>query len=217
MTTKLYFSPGACSLVPHCLLEASGAQFETALIKLHKGEQNAPEYLSVNPRGQVPVLVVDGVVITQIVAICEYLNTKFPQQGFFPQEPIAKAKVMATFAWMNNSVHTTFTHVFMPAKFTKDEAAQSSIKVHAREQYAALLNEIQTMVIELGTQPWLSGAHFGVLDAYAITLLRWGGIAGIDPLTLPQLWQHVQKVALHPPVARVIERERIQLDVFQRA
>jgi glutathione S-transferase len=217
MTTQLYFAPGACSFVPHCLLEASGTEFEPALVKLHKGEQYGATYLAINPRGQVPVLVVDGVVITQIIAICEYLNSKFPECGFFPLEPIAKAKVMSTFAWMNNSVHTTFTHVFMPAKFTKEEAAQSSIKVHAQAHYADLLTELQTMVVEMDTQPWLSGANFGVLDAYAITLLRWGGIAGIDPLTLPQLWQHVQKVALHPPVARVIERERIQLDVFQRA
>jgi glutathione S-transferase len=217
MTTKLFFAPGACSFVPHCLLEASGSEFEPSMVKLHKGEQYGAEYLAINPRGQVPVLVVDGVVITQIVAICEFLNSKFPECGFFPKEPIAKAKVMEAFAWMNNSVHTTFTHVFMPTKFTKDESAQSSIKEHAQAQYAALLKELQAMVVGMGAQPWLSGANFGVLDAYAITLLRWGGIAGVDPLTLPQLWQHVQKVALHPPVARVIERERIQLDVFQRA
>jgi glutathione S-transferase len=217
MTIKLYFAPGACSFVPHCLLEASGVEFEPAMIKLHKGEQHGPEFFAINPRGQVPVLVVDGVVITQIVAICEYLHNLSPSMGFFPSDPIAKAKVMETFAWMNNSVHTTFTHVFMPVKFTKDEVAQEAIKTHAQVQYRALLNELQVMVTNLHDQPWLSGASFGVLDAYAITLLRWGGIAGIDPQSLPELWSHVQKVAAHPPVARVIARERIELDVFKRA
>jgi glutathione S-transferase len=217
MSIKLYFAPGACSFVPHCLLEASGAEFEPAMIKLHKGEQNGPEYLAINPRGQVPVLVVDGVVITQILAICEYLHQTFPEMLFFPKAPLEKAKSLETLAWMNNSVHTTFTHVFMPGKFTTDEAAQSAIKSHAQRQYATLLAELQAMVVALGDQQWLSGPNFGALDAYAITLLRWGGIAGVDPLSLPQLWVHVQKVALHPPVARVIERERIQLDVFKRA
>jgi glutathione S-transferase len=217
MSIKLYFAPGACSFVPHCLLEATGTEFEPTLVKLHKGEQYGPEYMAINPRGQVPVIVVDGVVITQIVAICSYLNEQFPALGFFPKDPVAKAKVLETFAWMNNSVHTTFTHVFMPNKFSNDEATQAAIKVHAQEQYGKLLEELQAMVVALGTQTWLSGANFGVLDAYAITLLRWGGIAGIDPLTLPQLWAHVQKVALHPPVAKVIERERIQLDVYKRA
>ncbi len=66
MTLKLYFAPGACSFVPHTLLEASGAPFEPVMVKLHKGEQQSPEYRAINPRGQVPVLVDDGQVITQI-------------------------------------------------------------------------------------------------------------------------------------------------------
>jgi glutathione S-transferase len=186
------------------------------ILKLHKGEQNGPEYLAINPRGQVPVLVVDDIVISQIVAICEYLHMTFPEMGFFPKSAIEKAKVLQTFAWMNNSVHTTFMHVFMPGKFSGDQAAQAAIKVHAQGQYETLLKELQAMVIGLEDKHWLSGENFGALDAYAITLLRWGGMAGIDPLSLPQLWAYVQKVALHAPVATVIERERIQLDVFKR-
>ena len=51
MALKLYFAPGACSFVPHALLETIGEPFEPVLVKLHKGEQNAPEYRAINPRG----------------------------------------------------------------------------------------------------------------------------------------------------------------------
>ena len=54
-------------------------------------------------------------------------------------------------------------------------------------------------------------------EAYAFTLLRWGGFAGIDPTQFPALWGHVQKVAALPPVARAIERERLQLNVYKAA
>ena len=62
---KLYYGPGACSFVPHAALEvikaATGTDFETQSVKLHKGEQAAPEYLSINPNGQVPTLILaDG-------------------------------------------------------------------------------------------------------------------------------------------------------------
>ena len=50
-----------------------------------------------------------------------------------------------------------------------------------------------------------------------MTLLRWGGFAGIDPAGFPVLWTHVQKVAALPPVARAIERERLQLNVYKAA
>jgi glutathione S-transferase len=213
MTTKLYFAPGACSFVPHCLLQASGADFEPVMVKLHKGEQSTPEYRAINPRGQVPVLVQDGVVVTQILAICGYLNDQFPSAQFLPIDPLQKAKALETLAWMNNTVHPTFTHFFMPTKFTDDAAAQASIKAQAAKQYRGLLEQIQALLVQ--GSPWLSGEQFGPLDAYALTLLRWGGFLGVDPQTLPALWAHVQKVAQHPAVARVIERERLQLNVFQ--
>ena len=77
---KLYFSPGACSFVPHTLLETAGAPFEPIMVKLHKGENYSPEYKAINPRSQVPVLVDGDQVITQIAAIVNHLNRpKFPQ------------------------------------------------------------------------------------------------------------------------------------------
>ena len=60
MSLKLYFSPGACSFVPHSLLQLTGASFEPIMVKLHKGEQLTPEFKAINPNGQVPVLVADG-------------------------------------------------------------------------------------------------------------------------------------------------------------
>ena len=57
MTLKLYFAPGACSFVPHTLLETAGASYEPVLVKLHKQENYTPEFKALNPRSQVPVLV----------------------------------------------------------------------------------------------------------------------------------------------------------------
>jgi glutathione S-transferase len=219
MTMKLYFAPGACSFVPHVLLEAAGAPYEPTNVKLHKGEHQTPEYLGLNPRGQVPVLKDGETVITQILAIVTYLDARFPEQGFLPVEPLARAKAVETLAWMNNTVHPTFTHVFMPHKFTDDVQAQAAIKAHAAHLYRPMLAEIEAMA-QAATQrgdAFLGGSNFGPIDAYALTLLRWGGFAGIDPQGFPTLWAHVQKVAQHPPVARVIERERLQLNVYKPA
>jgi glutathione S-transferase len=55
----------------------------------------------------------------------------------------------------------------------------------------------------------------GPLDAYALTLLRWGTMAGVNPVELPALWNHVQKVAEHTAVKAVMERERLVLNLFK--
>lgn len=215
MSLKLFFAPGACSFVPHAMLELSGAEFEPVMVKLHKGEQRSAEYLAVNPRGQVPVLADDGEVVTQIVAILLHLDAKFPQAGILPAAGLARTRALSTLVWMNNTVHPTFTHVFMPDKFTDDEAAQKAIRAHAAKTYQGLLGEIEALAAK--ASPWLCGDKPSALDAYALTLLRWGGFAGIDPTTFPATWDLVQRFAALPPIARVIERERLQLNVYRPA
>lgn len=215
MSMKLYFAPGACSFVPHALLEMGGAHFEPVMVKLHKGEQHGDDYLLLNPRGQVPVLVHDDHVVTQIVAISLYLDMLLPGQHFLPSAPLARAQALSTLAWMNNTVHPTFTHIFKPQKFTDQHDAQTAIKQHAIAQFRDMLAELQGLVVKQNAAgyPWLAGEHFGPLDAYTLTLTRWGTIAGIGPDVHPQLWTFVQQVAAEPAVARVIERERLQLDM----
>jgi glutathione S-transferase len=216
---ELYFAPGACSFVPHAGLEivraATGQEFTAHLVKLHKGEQNSPEYLAVNPQGQVPALKVDGRPLTQIVAICDWLDRSFPQAGLLPAESWERAQAMSRLAWMNNTVHPTFTHVFMPNKFTDNEAAQAELKRFNAQLFRTHLERIQEWIS--GDTQFLLGQRPSVLDLYALTLLRWGGYAGIDPESLPRLWAHVQRVAQQAPVAAAMERERLQLNVYQKA
>ena len=218
MSLKLYFSPGACSFVPHVLLQLSGAAFEPTMVKLHKGEQYGEAYKAINPRGQVPVLVDDGKVITQIVAIILYLDQKFPEAKFLPTEPVARAKAIEVLAWMNNTVHPTFTHIFMPQKFSDQTDVQAALKTFNTQVYKGLLSELESLVVNhLSPSGWLSGEVLGPLDAYSLTLTRWGSIAGIDPTTYPSLWAHVNRVANDVQVAQVIERERLQLNLYKSA
>lgn len=65
----LYYSPGACSLIIHVLLEELGVAFE-----LQKADGKSTEYRArVNPKGKVPALGTPQGVITESVAIAEYL------------------------------------------------------------------------------------------------------------------------------------------------
>ena len=219
MNLELYFAPGACSFVPHVALEAikaaTGQAFEPKLVKLHKGEQKTPEYLAMNPNGQVPVLVADGKPLNQIVAICDFLDRSFPKAGLLPAEPWARAQAMSQLAWMNNTVHPTFTRVFRSAEFAEGEAAQAEVKKMAQARYRKLLERIQDWTA--GAKPYWFGDRISPHDAYAWTLLRWGGIAGVDPKSLPGYLAYVEKVMSAAPVAVVLERERVKLDTYKPA
>lgn len=219
MKLELYFAPGACSFVPHVGLEAikatTATAFEPKLVKLHKGEHKTPEYLAMNPNAQVPLLVVDGKPLTQIVAICEFLERSFPQAGMLPTEPWARAQAMSQLAWMNNTVHPSFTHVFRASDFAETEGAQAEVRKVAMGRYRGYLERIQSLV-EHASPYWL-GKGVTFHDAYAFTLFRWGGYAGIDPKSLPAYHAYIERVMAAPPVAAVLERERIKLDTYKAA
>jgi len=219
MNLELYFAPGACSFVPHVSLEAvkaaTGQAFEPKLVKLHKGEQKSPEYLAMNPNGQVPVLVVDGKPINQIVAILEFLDRSFPKAGLLPAEPGTRAQALSQLAWMNNTVHPTFTRIFRSAEFAESESAQAEVKKMAQAKYRQHLERIQGWVAD-ARQYW-HGGQVTPHDAYAFTLLRWGGIAGIDPKSLPGYLAYVERVMAAPPVVAALERERVKLDTYKPA
>jgi len=217
MNLELYFAPGACSFVPHVTLEAiqaaTGQAFEPKLVKLHKGEQRTSEFLAMNPNGQVPVLVVDGKPLTQIVAICDFLDRGYPKAGLLPTEPWARAQALSQLAWMNNTVHPTFTHVFRAAEFAASEAAQADVKKVAAAKYRKHLERIQGWVAD--ATPYWYGDRVTCHDAYAFTLLRWGGYAGIDPTSLPSYLAYVERVMAAAPVAAALERERVKLDTYK--
>lgn len=219
MNLELYFAPGACSFVPHVALEAikaaTGQAFEPKLVKLHKGEQRTPEYLAMNANGQVPVLVVDGKPLVQIVAICDFLDRGFPRTGLLPTEPWARAQALSQLAWMNNTVHPTFTRVFRTSDFAESEAAQAEVKKIAAAKYRTLLERIQEWTV--AAKPFWFGDRIAFHDAYAFTLLRWGGMAGIDPRSLPSCLAYIERVMAAAPVAAAIERERIKLDTYKAA
>jgi glutathione S-transferase len=203
---QLYWSPGACSLVPHVALEAAKAPFEPRMVKMHKGEQRTPEYLALNPNAQVPVLVVEGKPLTQIVAICEFLDGRFPDAGLLPREAWERAQALSQLAWMNSTPHTTMTRFFFPERYAETEAARQEVKQRAARDFRGYLERLQEMLPQMG-----GACH----DAYAFTLLRWGGFAGIDPQSLPQLFSYVRRVAEMPPVKAALARERIALDTYK--
>jgi maleylpyruvate isomerase len=76
-------------------LRLKGLVFESVAYNLRDNEQLAPAYLALNPQGLVPALEMDGAVLTQSLAICEYLDEAYPTPALLPSDPLARAKVRA--------------------------------------------------------------------------------------------------------------------------
>jgi maleylacetoacetate isomerase len=88
-----YFRSSAAFRV-RIALELKGLKVEHSFRHLRKGEQRAPDYVAINPQKLVPVLVLDsGEILTQSMAILEYLEETHPTPPLLPEDPIGRARV----------------------------------------------------------------------------------------------------------------------------
>ena len=86
-------------------LNMKGVAYADAFRHLRKGEQRAADYLALNPQGLIPALEIDGAVLTQSLAICEYLDETVAGPALLPADPMARAKVRAAAQLIACDIH----------------------------------------------------------------------------------------------------------------
>jgi glutathione S-transferase len=207
---KLYYSPGSCSLAPHIVLEELGIAFESVPISLKDGEQHKADFQRLNPKARVPVLVVDGKVLTENVAILTYLGGGYAQRGLWPKETWKQAEALSLMAWLSSSVHITFAGIFRPERYTADAPAKETVKAQSRITLLKYFADIEKL---LTGKTFAMGGQYTVCDPYLLVFYRWGYRIGLDMKDeFPQWTKHALRVASRPTVKRVFEIEGIKID-----
>lgn len=89
-----YFRSSAAYRV-RIALNLKGVEYESRPVDLREGEQKSPSYKALNPQGFVPMLEIDDHRLTQSLAICDYLDARFPEPPFVPGDASDRAHVLA--------------------------------------------------------------------------------------------------------------------------
>ncbi len=133
MKLSLYYAPNACSLVPYVTLTEAGARFDRVNINMAKGQHNTPEYLKINPKHKVPVLLVDGETLTENVAINLWIARNFPEAKLLPADPIKEVKAISLMAWCASGIHPALTPNFNPKRYCDLPDSEESVKQCAQK------------------------------------------------------------------------------------
>ena len=212
MALKLFYSPGACSLAPHIALEEAGADFEPVRVTLAQGEHLKPEYLAINPHARVPALAANGVVVTENIAILNYIADTFGAEGSVPRgSPLEAARCNELLGWFSSSVHIAFAQVWRAERFTRDETVHEAIQSGGREVLAQQFAEIDGLCGE----NWLVDGRFSAADSYALTFFRWGRRIGVDMSGYRGWAELCGRILERPAVKRALEREGLNAEEFR--
>jgi glutathione S-transferase len=205
----LYYSPGACSLAPHIVLEEIGRPFALRKVRIAAGENLAPEYLALNPRGQVPTLVTDGAAITEAAAILLHLSAAHPQLNLAPTTGLRNARCYEWLLFIATSVHIAYAQLWRPRRFLRDEGPHDeALAQSGREDIVRYNREIDA---RLGS-PWALGEPYSIVDAYLLPFYRWGVRTGHDMRKVAPKWSvWNDRMLERPAVLRALEAEGLKI------
>lgn len=214
MQLTLYYSPGACSLVPHIALEEADATFKAVRIPLAEGGNLTPEYLAINPHARLPSLGTDRGFIAENIAVVNFIADRFGAAGSVPRsDPYVAARCNELLGWFSSSVHIAFAQVWRGSRFTEDDRVWPALEAGGRKALGRQFDEIETLCVE----EWLVPDHFTAADGYALTFLRWARRIGFDIGQYPSWSALAARVLERPAVKRALEREGLTPDEFQPA
>jgi glutathione S-transferase len=183
---KLYWAQGSGAMAPQALFEEIGAEYEKIVIDIEKEEHKSAAFLSVNPMGQIPALVLpDGTLMTETAAMLAHIVDRYPEAKLAPPAGSAdSARFLRWLFFLASNVYPTVLRFYYSDRYSTDPSAAEGIKAAAE----ADLNE-QFKILEdaLDPGPYLVGEAFSAADILLWMLIQWHP----DP---PQLFEEAPRV-----------------------
>ncbi len=205
---KLYFSPGACSLAPHIVLEELGMSYHAESVDLaSKKTSSGKDYNQINPKGSVPSLELnDGGLLTECAVLLQYLCDQHPDKELLP-----KAGTEAHYRcleWMNyiaTEIHKGLGSLFAAERmFPQNAEMARDFKIATLKMMDQKLSFLNS---HFKTSDYLMGSQYTAADAYLFVILGWSKWLKVDMSKYPSLFAFMERMMGRPAVQKAMKKE----------
>ena len=205
MTYVLHGAQGSGSCAVECVLAELGADYELRELSLRNDEQRGEEYAAVNPHRKVPSLVIDdGLVLTESVAILLTLDDRHPETGLLPAKGTpGRAQALRWLLFAATEIYPIVEINDYPERFATDPDRIDAMRERAREIWRT-----RWLVVEanIAGDPYLSSDGYSVTDVYLAVVSRWAHQEHWRSASLPKVERLTAAVAARPAIAPVWAR-----------
>ncbi|GJN85507.1 hypothetical protein PLIIFM63780_009074 [Purpureocillium lilacinum] len=214
----LYRANGACSFVPHAILEELGIDFTTVLLKrgpdgfdAADGSLTNAEYRNtIHHMGYVPALRVNNEdIVTEMPAILTLISSLAPERGLSGDSLVQRAKVLEWLAWLSGSLHGMgFGMRFRPARFTNDENLHETVRERGKSLVDAGFSRIDKL---LDGKVFPVGEKETVVDYNLVIFWYWGREIGLSLDKFPRYAGLIKRMEAKESIKRVAAIEEKKL------
>jgi len=213
MKLTLYFAPMTCALVPFITLTEAGADFEVQAINTRAGGNRTPEFLKLNPKHKVPVLVIDGEPLTENVALQVWINRQFPKAKLLPADSKQEIKAISLMAFFASGIHPKLTPNARPENYCDLPGSEESVKRVANK---LLFEDLKVIDDLLAGREWFF-PHFTACDAYFFWCFKRAISFKLDVSDFRNCTAHHERMRGRPAVQKVLAYEKKLQDEYARA
>ncbi len=154
-------------LSPFCRkvrLSLAEKKIEVELVEERYWEQD-PDFMRRNPAGKVPVLRLDGIMMSESAAICEYIEETRPDPSLLPSDPVARLEVRRLVNWFDDKFHSEVTSKLLYERVNKKMMKlgypdSTNVKAGAK----AIKYHLDYMTWLLDHRRWLAGDKMSLAD-----------------------------------------------------
>ena len=213
MQLILYYAPNACSLVSYVTLTEAGASFEVRPLNFRRSEHMSQEYLQLNPKHKVPLLVIDGEKLTENVAIQIWIARNFPAAKLLPSEPMQELHAISLLAWCASGIHPFLSRINSPPRVCDLPGSEESVRRLAAQQ---LFENYRIADDLLAGRQWFFD-HFTAVDAHFFWCFRRGTQFNLDLSQFKNCTAHFARMQQRPSVKKLLSYEQEVLSSFAQA
>jgi len=212
MELALYYAPNTCALAPYVTLTEAGADFEARPLNFRKRQNFSPEYLKINPKHKVPALVVDGKILTENVAIHQWVPRTFPAAKILPSDPWDQLQAISLHAWCASGIHPYLSRINNPPKVCDVPGASDSVVKFATE----FLFEAFKIGDDLLAGREYFFDHFTAPDAHFFWCCRRATQLGVDISGFPNVAANFKRMQERPRVKKLLAFEKEMNEGFAK-
>lgn len=209
---KLYWAPRTGAFAPEATLLEVGAAFEAVRVDTRNDEQRSEHYRRLNPVGQIPTLLLpDGTVMTESLAMCLWLAECFPAAGLMPEAGGSeRARLLRWLVFSVCNIYESDLRYSYAARYTSDATGGDGLRAAALSR----MNDGFAMLDDaLGEGPYLLGERYSVADPYIVMLTCWHPDTPGLLSRLPNLARLCAIVRRRPAIADALGRYDMAKDL----